>query len=446
MYIRGRQWYYFIKSEADRPDSTGKGLLDDYSQQNLSSMLVCCMEHPRDGRKLYTVFDSYLDLGMAMKDVAPEVRHFHEVIFGQGYQKPHFDIDVEPRPSDEVAQRFLDQLISAIQEIFDLWPSLKFSLRKHVIVCSSHGATKLSYHIIIDGFIHTSYQEAEDFCYLVRSKLSPEFQGWLDVGIYTKLHQLRVVTSVKRDTARVKEFQTAWQFKDRTVEFEYLMPPENDDHAQMMQLQSSLVTYISGCRSLPTIRDAVPESVHLLPYRRPATENYHEISDETAKAAIRLLAELAETTPSSRNFPYRYQTTRGGLILLQRLRPSHCRICERRHRSENPYLIVTAKHQVYFCCRRNKDGRRLYVGDLGTSEFTVPELPTSGLPITEVQMATFGLPVPETVTLKTESCELPKESPLDYMNIVQSRTKREPKPKPITGLSAVGLIDPDFMY
>ena len=464
MYLHGKQWYYFIKAASDRPDpeptrktrrsnwypdfqvDKSKGLLDDYSQQNLSSQVVCCMEHPRDGRKLYTAFDSYLELGIIMKNIVPEARHFHEVIFGRTYQKPHFDIDWEPCPSPEVQQIFLDQLITAILEVFKRWPELDFSLARNMIVCSSHGPAKLSYHIIINGFIHTDHQEAEDFCYLVRSKLSPEFQAWLDVGIYTKLHQLRVLSSTKRGTDRIKQFQERWLYQAEDIVFEYPMEPESEDHSYMMQLQSSLITYIGGCQTLPSIRDTFlsedlgnlesAKLLAILPVRR-LQATFDQISDDVSKAAIQLLAELAETTPDARNFPYRHLQTRGGLVLLKRVRASICRICERRHQNENPYLIVTPKHQVYFCCRRSADGRKLYVGNLGLTAVSSPV-------ITEVESSvTEELPVLASMKLPVEK----SEGPLAYMKTVQTKHKFEITEKLDVGnLTTSGSIDPNFMY
>jgi len=425
MNIRGRQWYYYIKAESDR-DKPGKGLLDDYSRQNLSSLTVCCMEHPKDGQKLYGVFDSYIDLGIMMKSISEGCRHFHEVIFGECYQKPHFDIDVEPRPTDKQAQRFIDELVTAIIETFKLWPHIEFIPEKHIIICHSHGKHKLSYHIIIDGFLHSNNYEAEDFCYYIKSKLSPEFQNWLDLGVYSKLHQLRILNSVKRGTERIKIFAENWVYRESRIKYEYQIPPETEDHKIMMQLQSSLITYTSGSKTLPFLRQQLPDKIvsAILPYRRPEADcDFAEISDEIAKSAIRLLAELAGMSPDSRKFPYRYQATRGGIVLLERIRASHCRICNRRHDTENPYLTVNSKGHVYFYCRRNKDGNKLYVGSLSLD----PEPPDPIL----------------TITPKIEG-----DSALGFMNTIKHRSKLPTLKKniPRDKLTANGYIDTSFIF
>jgi len=385
------------------------------------------MERPKDGQKLYGVFDSYIDLGIMMKSIHEESRHFHEVIFGDSYQKPHFDVEVEPRPSQSQAQRFIDELVTAIIETFELWPHIQFKPENHIIICHSHGTDKLSYHIIIDGFLHSNNQEAEDFCYYIRSKLSPEFQEWLDVGIYTKLHQLRILSSVKRGTTRIKLFSETWRYQGADIEYEYLIPPETEDHKKMMQLQSSLITYTSGCKTLPFLRQQLSEEVvtSVLPYRRPESEytDFVSISDETAKSAIILLAELAGMTPDNRKFPYEYQGTRGGIVLLNRIRPSHCRICNRRHDTENPYLTVNDKGHVYFYCRRNKDGNKLYVGSL----FTEPEPPKTVSPVIK---------------------EDEGDSALRFMNTVKNRSKLPILEKTVgtEQLTAIGYIDTSFIF
>jgi len=54
------------------------------------------------------------------------------------------------------------------------------------------------------------------------------------------------------------------------------------------------------------------------------------------------------------NFPFIVRDVKGSIISLKRLKPSFCKICERVHEHENPYLLVIDDN-VYFYCRRNTD-------------------------------------------------------------------------------------------
>ena len=62
------------------------------------------------------------------------------------------------------------------------------------------------------------------------------------------------------------------------------------------------------------------------------------------------------------------------LIVLRRLNPTYCEICERIHESENPFLTVVGDFRnVTFYCRRNeikekKEG--INIGSLGIPDYT----------------------------------------------------------------------------
>lgn len=67
------------------------------------------------------------------------------------------------------------------------------------------------------------------------------------------------------------------------------------------------------------------------------------------------------------DFPFKLSDIKGSLVLLKRYTPSYCKMCDRVHENENPYLVVAGYNRdIYFYCRRADKGRRLYLGSLGT--------------------------------------------------------------------------------
>jgi hypothetical protein len=54
------------------------------------------------------------------------------------------------------------------------------------------------------------------------------------------------------------------------------------------------------------------------------------------------------------------------IILLKRHFASMCRTCNRVHEHENPFLLIIGEERdVYLDCRRNVQGKKLFVGKLG---------------------------------------------------------------------------------
>jgi hypothetical protein len=54
------------------------------------------------------------------------------------------------------------------------------------------------------------------------------------------------------------------------------------------------------------------------------------------------------------------------IIMLKRRFASMCRTCNRIHEHENPFLLIIGEERdVYLDCRRNAQGKKLFVGKLG---------------------------------------------------------------------------------
>jgi hypothetical protein len=81
------------------------------------------------------------------------------------------------------------------------------------------------------------------------------------------------------------------------------------------------------------------------------------LSDETVAICMEFLGDQRQC--------FEVSEVMDGLILLNRLYPSMCEKCNRKHENQNPFLSVTGKN-VFFNCRRSADGKGYYIGSFNT--------------------------------------------------------------------------------
>ena len=126
----------------------------------------------------------------------------------------------------------------------------------------------------------------------------------------------------------------------------------------IIELGMSCLTYVVSCNFMASLVD--PDEERRKMYGK---SNYREISFEHAEKALKMLAATAGVTPDHPYFPYTIERVEGNIINLRRLRPSHCKVCDRVHESQHPYMIVV-NNRVYWYCRRHAQNKNLYIGNL----------------------------------------------------------------------------------
>ena len=374
----GRKWYYLlvereayeavneIKAENEiaetvkvEPKRSGWiPLMAEIPMAELSGKLVIGLQ---SDERLFTVFDSHIDYAKFVKDVSEDHRCFYEIIMGDFPQKPHFDIEVSRRDHEEyfsnVDRDSLKDIV--LEKIFEVLANkdVHLSIERDVLVFSSHGKDKISFHIVLDNCCHCNNAEAKQFYKKVYALLPRELQEMkppvVDHAVYSKKQQFRIVGSQKFESGRTKLLLKEWSYKGQAIKYKYIEEPESIYHENILQLEASLVSNTSTCFLLPSFFEETDV--------RPDTIDYKEISRESADKAIQLLAELMGVAPDDPRFPYRFLDLKGGIIVLKRLRPSNCRICSRVHEGENPFLFVI-DGAVYFHCRRAPSNKKFFVG------------------------------------------------------------------------------------
>lgn len=353
------RWYGILKPKDKDKGDTRKAL---YESEILTdkSLIVCRgLEF-----KQFAKFNNYITF-WKYHNTETEVSEqcYYEVITENQVQKPYFDIDIpiEEKSSEkalslEDSNILLKQLTESILKV-----NLDIKI-EDIAIFSSHTTslqgedtyTKKSYHIIVDNWCLTDHEDNEGFCNLVIENIDMRLRFCIDT-LYKSIQQLRIFQSHKFKSNRIKivAIESKWVPPDK---------PESKEHLALMILASSLVTNISYC--------------HLLPlYKKPKPPRYIYSGDgiyleeDEVKKAIDICAQFfGFEHGDDPSFPFKFIELKGGLICLKRFGPTFCKICDREHENENPYLVIASKNRdIYFHCRRAPREDRQLVGTLGSN-------------------------------------------------------------------------------
>ena len=330
MWIFDRKWYYTL----------------DSSLISRGHLLMCYM--PNEKTRLYSNFKDSIEFGTYYYNMEEKDRHFYEIIPGNLPQKPFYDLDIDDLNTNP--QNILEIVIEYIIDSF-LSINIVLDIEKHILVFNSHGPTKYSYHIIIDKYCFSDIEEAKYSFERLYSKLPKEVSKFVDKKVYTRNRQFRIVDSSKVGSTRFKRYQQEFSYKSNTV----LQETAEDPHIRTLEiLNKSLISITDYCMIIP----------HIYQKKIPSKLVSITIEDKMVNKAIQML--IPETKLESKDFPYQLtKVLDNGIIVLKRLNPTYCKLCQRQHEQENPFIIVVKKKtniSAYFNCRRNK--RSLLIGVL----------------------------------------------------------------------------------
>lgn len=367
--IYNKRWYYRVKKDDSIETSKikTKALMEDINQKQLETKFVVCYVTPNNV-KLFTYFDNYTDFGLYSVKFSVEKWSFYECIFGAIAQKLHFDIDIaiddeqEKLPTGYDLDTFSlllrnETIMASVETLQQL--GVVVNHNKDLLLYSSHGAKKRSYHFVINNYCVASNEEAKEFYEKVIQKINAKYpifpnkqlKKWIDHAVYSSFQQFRIVGSQKYQSKRPKKLEKRWLFFDKEIEHEYVEKPDSIEHEFMLQLEESLVSLTNNCNLLPSLLGDKPTKVR---YSHGEMDN---VSVDVAKKALESYAKACNVSVNDSNFPYRIMKIQGGLVMLKRVKPSKCRVCEKIHEHENPYLILVKKDDgidVFFNCRRSE--------------------------------------------------------------------------------------------
>jgi len=362
-YSLGKKWYKRLKAS---PEGYTICLLNDHPEHTLTQKIVVgietsSQEQGKEHSRLFALFNSYIELYNYQMQIAPDQRYLYEIIFGDLPQKPHFDIDIKDSECpkeiglEELGNVVKDEVIANILAV-GKENGVKFSLERDILVYTSHGETKRSYHIVIHHHCHSNHEQAKSFYKAVTGKMKVENAVYVDHSVYSSKQNFRLLGSQKILSYRPKKFCETYSFAGKEVKHLYDVDFLSPEHKQLESFKISLLSWVSECEYLPSFQDDSERERYI---KHQIDMDYGDLSDTSIEEAIQIMHRSLQAEGSK--FPFAVREVRGNIVSLRRLRPSWCYICERTHEHENPYLLIVGR-DVHFCCRRS--GSKSYL--LGT--------------------------------------------------------------------------------
>lgn len=389
LYIYEKRWYFRLVPKKDGEFNRARALMDDYELNMIAQHLVICytpgvipgqhkpyLNEKGEYGRIYAFFDSYLEFYQYMQKIPFEQRAFYEIVFGELPQKPHFDIDVG---ADNLAKYYPDENIDSVAELLreavmlgclqvlaDL--HIESNISRDLLLYSSHGSNKRSWHILINNKCHDGNKEARAFYEAVLVKVRVLTNGkymqseFIDPGVYSPRQQFRLIGSQKPGTNRPKIF--CEQFVLSGIRYSHIY---NEDVSELhikklTVIYESLIGFTTGCSYLPS----------LLPERSGNSTSLGDLPNLETRIVDQCMEMLRRKMT---HCPFTIKNIQGHLIMLKRNAKSYCPICNREHQTENPYMFILGG-KVYWDCRRSDgDATKLLLGYLA---MTVDELIISG--------------------------------------------------------------------
>lgn len=354
--IHGQPWFYYLKPAKDATKRSTGNLFSRYSTEQLNHGLIVCFINYH-GQRLFGYFRSYIEFAKYQLNIPNPHRTFFEIILGHIPQKPHFDLDfkLSELSPDIDPEMVKDRLVEVIIKTL-AGDGVKLDLTRDLLLFTSHGSKKKSYHVIIDNYAHKDNLEAKAFYQTIVKLLPENEQKYIDHSVYGPTQNFRMVGSQKLNSNRPKKLETCWNYQGQEIKYCYPEIPDDERHLMVIELEVSLVSYTLECMPLPSF---VPETK--LPGGMSVMDS--DFDEEVGQQAFQLLAEAGGVPTNSPKFPYGYRHMQGNLVILKRLMPSYCRICQRVHENENPYLIINPiTLKIYFHCRRSNSEDRWCIG------------------------------------------------------------------------------------
>lgn len=270
----------------------------------------------------YACFSSHIEFQRYMEKQPLIKRTFNEVVPGDRARKLAFDIDISGMRDEETAMIIVNSLLKATIKVFS---KLEITLRpkKDIFLFESNRENKTSYHIIISNYCFANCRVTEYLFEKIIKKVPADEAEFVDNGIYSRNHMLRIMGNHKVDSKKNKTFVPEFVFDGRPIENK----TDSDD-----LFEHSLLTWTFNCKKIPIILpvEITPEI---------------EVNDRDVRRALTLfkksdLSELYE--------PDMERSENNG-IYLKRIMEGFCKICRRSHTSNNAFIWIN-KESVFFKC------------------------------------------------------------------------------------------------
>ena len=207
------------------------------------------------------------------------------------------------------------------------------------LVCQSHRDTKKSYHVILYKY---AFRHRDEIKIIMKNahECMENYSEFIDFSVYSNNRQFRLLHSSKYGINNFKEIVYQWKYNNEDIQFQ--LEGEEDMRAEISEFYATCLNYTHG-----------NEFINLPKKDEPKEYIEVQISEKDMNSIDiiieNFIAEHQEFSILNRN---------GNFISLKRNSPSHCKICDKEHENENPYINIwksTYKTKVMFNCRRSPE-------------------------------------------------------------------------------------------
>ena len=327
-----------------------------------------CLEEPGRGKdsdpfKKYTFFRSPLLFFKAVISLVTAMRCYYEIIMGDKFQKPYYDIDISLKddPIDEMYSHTKEEKLAISKRIVeycrDSIMKIRPQIRKtDILVLSAHADTKRSFHIIVDRWCVQSAALNKELYLEMIENIPPDLRKYVDNKMYKCIQQFRTFLSTKcgKNRQLIVDAETStWAPTDEIT----------DTYTLIKEIfLASLICVTDGCTLLPM---EIKEKTHNVVSKELDSDDYKAIMSAFDNFPDRSSFDIGNVNSS--------------FISLKRKRPTFCTVCNRTHDNENPFLFVgPTSGNIYFNCRRGEGS--ITIGNLNDSFHARPETDELVLP------------------------------------------------------------------
>jgi len=308
-------------------------IYSDYYKKiiSLSDTPLCIANDDEKAKKLFTVVPNPLIIYDYQNSIDISKRNMYEIIPGDTFQKIHFDIDISDILIDDFNEdKFVNELVDTLKGYI----KIELNLEKDVLIFTSHGKNKKSYHIIIDNYCLKDCNESKKLINLMLIK-NPYLNLYIDKSIYTRNRQFRLYGNSKlNDVLRIKILKREWKYYDRVIRYY-----ETNEEKIFL---NSLVTNVENCKDLCLF--GVQDDDKLIETKDIKINN----------SIIDQINRVYKIKFNCDKVPYEIVDVRGNLIITKRIAPSKCFFHnDKVHEHENPFFVICKDGTLKYSCRRN---------------------------------------------------------------------------------------------
>lgn len=365
-------------------------------------------EEQDNGRRVFTIFDSHVDLFKYIREIQSrkEIPHLYELC--PYFMKLHFDVDLSmdgieklsltPEQVFEDSTFKYDHILKPIlNSIIDTFEDLFRGkmLRNNILVFEAHRiGEKISFHIVIDKY-YVSWKDCKYFYEKVKSHLQRCGFGFqasvIDSSVYKKNQNFRTMFSnklLKRDGIKLI-YSGPDMILNRGIKFSRQLMidsslSKNDTPSEVTTdildfrvFSRSLLTNLISCTRLEMeySKTEILNTVSQSNSRNSSGSPKSRVNEGDLEKMLKVFFSHPVSKTEKGETAFEYYCVVEQFVLVKRLKKKECEICKKTHDHEHAYILHDSTGQVFFICRRAqesklKDGIKMYIGNIVEVNFT----------------------------------------------------------------------------